>query len=130
MVPNQHAGTATSMDIVKKTVPKESEKMCSARVSMDRPIGPNKNNLQLVKEKNIMKLKVQSEKCTQEIWPQSSRVFNEGHSYFPELRPSDIFFNDVDPLFHAFAANKLIFKKIMFLNGEFFRTICNQNSAS
>jgi len=57
-----------------------------------------------------MKLKEQLEKCTQEIWTQFSRVFNEGHSYFPELCPRNIFFNDFDPSFHAFAANKLIFK--------------------
>jgi len=30
-VPNQHAGTATSMDIVKKTVARESEKMRPAK---------------------------------------------------------------------------------------------------
>jgi len=38
-----------------------------------------------------MKLKEQLENCTQKIWPQSSGVFNEGHSFFPELCPSNIF---------------------------------------
>jgi len=47
---------------------------------MDQLIGQNKNNILLVKEKNIKKLKVQLEKCIQEIWPMFSRVFDEGHN--------------------------------------------------
>ena len=41
----------------------------------------------------------------------SSRVFNEGRSYFPDLRPKNIFFNDYDVVFNAFAENKFIFKE-------------------
>jgi len=38
-------------------------------------------------------------------------VFNEGRSYFPELHPKNIFFNDYDLVFYASAENKLIFKE-------------------
>jgi len=41
----------------------------------------------------------------------SSRVFNEGRRYFPDLRPKNIFFNDYDVVFHASAENKFIFKE-------------------
>jgi len=40
-----------------------------------------------------------------------SRVFNEGRSYFPDLRPKNIFFNDYDVVFYASAKNKFIFKE-------------------
>jgi len=76
-----------------------------------------------------MILKEQLVKCTPEIWPQCFQIFNEGSSEFPELCPKNIFIYDSDSLFHAFAENKHIIKKIMFLNGEFFKTICNRNSA-
>jgi len=99
------------MDIVKKTVTNSSGKMLSAKVSMDQPIGQNKNNFQLVKTMNIMIPKEQLEKSTLENWPQFFWVFNEEHSFFLELCPSDNFFNDFDPLFHAFAAKKFIFKE-------------------
>jgi len=50
-------------------------------------------------------------KCTQDTWPQCFWVFNEARSYFPELCPKNIFFNDNDLVFFAFAENKLIFKE-------------------
>jgi len=80
MVPNLHAGIATSMHTGKKTVVNASEKTHPAKVSMDRPIGQSKDNLQFVKERRIMKPKVQLEKCILEIWKVIFAVFNEGHS--------------------------------------------------
>jgi len=79
-VPNQPAGGATSTDIVKRTVAKESRQMRHAKVSMDRPTGLNKRPHQLEKVKISRKFKEQLVKCTPDIWQPSSRVFNEGRS--------------------------------------------------
>jgi hypothetical protein len=80
-VPNQPAGTATSTDIVKKIVARESKKMCPAKISMDQPIGQSKKHPQLVMEQKTNKIiKEQLVKCTPDTWPQSFWVFNEGRS--------------------------------------------------
>jgi len=50
-------------------------------------------------------------KCTPANLQHCSRVFSEGRTYFPELRPKNIFFNDYDLVFHASTENKLIFKE-------------------
>ncbi len=50
-------------------------------------------------------------KCTQANLQVSFRVFSKGRSYFPDLRPKNIFFNDYDVEFYASAENKFIFKE-------------------
>ncbi len=90
MVPNQPAGTATSMDIVKKTVESASGRMLPAKVSIDQPTGQNKKH-HLLEEMKNMKLKELLEKCTQENWPQYFQVFSKGRSYVTDLHPKDFF---------------------------------------
>jgi hypothetical protein len=79
---------------------------------MDRPIGPRTRPPQFKKKKKTKKCKEQLvDKCILANSQVSSRVFNEGRSYFPDLRPKNIFFNDYDVVFNAFAENKFIFKE-------------------
>jgi hypothetical protein len=113
MAPNQHAGGATSMVTDKKIAARESRPKLHARGSMEQPIGRNKNNLQSEKkEKMIKKCKEQLVvKCILANSQVCSRVFNKGRSYFPDLRPKNIFFNDYDVVFYASAENKFIFKE-------------------
>jgi hypothetical protein len=110
-LPNQPAGTATSTDIVKKTAANKSGRMLHEKVSMDQPTGKSKKQHLLEKMKIIKRLKEQLVKCAPGIWPQCFRVFNERSSYFPELHPKNIFFNDYDLVFYASVENKLIFKE-------------------
>jgi len=63
------------------------------------------------KRKNNKKFKEQLVKCTPANSQQCSPVFIEGHSYFPELHPKNIFFNDYDLMFNASNENKLIIKE-------------------
>ena len=79
---------------------------------MDQPIGPRTRPPQFKKKKKTKKCKEQLvDKCIPANSQVSSRVFNEGRSYFPDLRPKNIFFNDYDVVFNAFAENKFIFKE-------------------
>jgi len=112
MVPSQHAGGATSMDTIKKIAINESKQTLHARASTAQPIGQSKNNPQWEKMKIKKKFKEQLVvKCIQANSQVCSRVFSKGHSYFPDLHPKNIFFNDHDVLFYAFAENKFIFKE-------------------
>ncbi len=107
-----HAGGATFTDIVKRIVANASRQTPRAKVSMDQPIGLKTRLRQSEKMKMIKKFSEQSEvKCILANSQVSSRVFNEGRSYFPDLRPKNIFFNDYDVVFNAFAENKFIFKE-------------------
>ncbi len=111
MVRNLRAGGATSMDTVKRIVANASKQMLLAKVSMERPTGLNKKPHQLEKKTNSKKFKEQLVKCTPANTQLCSRVFIEGRSYFPELRPKNFFFNDYDLVFNASAENKLIIKE-------------------
>ena len=75
MVQNQHAGGATSMDIVKKTAANESRQMLRAKALMDLPIGQNKRPHQLEKMKSNRKFKEQLVKCIKANSQQCSQVF-------------------------------------------------------
>ncbi len=60
MVPNQHAGGATSMDTVKKTAANESKQTLHARASTVLHIGQNRKPHQSKKTKSKKKFKEQS----------------------------------------------------------------------
>jgi hypothetical protein len=111
MVQNQRAGGVTSTDTVKKTAANVSRQTCRAKALMGQPIGQNKRPHQLEKKNNNRKFKEQLVKCTQANSQQCSQVFIEGRSYFPELYPKNIFFNDYDLVFYASAENKFIVKE-------------------
>jgi hypothetical protein len=112
MAPNQHAGGATSMVTVKKIAVSGSKLKLHARGSTVQPIGQSKNNPQWEKMKIKKKFKEQLVvnyiRANLQV---CSRVFNEGRSYFPDLRPKNIFFNNHDVVFNAFAENKFIYKE-------------------
>jgi len=111
-VPNLRAAGATSTDTIKKTAVNESRQTLHARASTVQPIGQNRNNPQWGKMKIKKKSKEQLVvKCIQANSQVCSRVFSKGRSYFPDLRPKNIFFIDYDVVFHAFAENKFIFKE-------------------
>jgi hypothetical protein len=111
-VRNLHAGGATFTDIVKRIVANASRQTPHAKVSMDQPTGLRTKHRQSEKMKMIKKFSEQLEvKCILANSQVSSRVFNEGRSYFPDLRPKNIFFNDYDVVFYASAENKFIFKE-------------------
>ena len=67
-------------------------------------------------------------KCTPANSQLSSRVFIEGRSYFPELRPKNIFSMIMILCSMLLLKINSSSKKIMFFNGEFFKKICNRNS--
>jgi hypothetical protein len=92
--------TMVTMGIVKKTAKKGCGRMLPAKVSMVPPIGQNRKHHQLEKMKN-MEPKDQLVKCTLANLQQCFQVFNEGRSYFTEIHPKNIFFNDYDLVFCA-----------------------------
>jgi CBS domain-containing protein len=114
MVPSRLVGGVTYTDIVKKIVANASKQTPRAKVSMDRPTGPKIRPRPLEEEKKMkdnMRFKAQLAKCTPANLQPCSRVFIEGRSYFPDLRPKNIFFNDYDLVFIPSSENKLIIKE-------------------
>jgi hypothetical protein len=111
MVRNLRVGGVTSTDIVKKIVANASKQTPHVKVSMDRPTGPSKEPHLLEMRKNSKKFKAQLVKCTPANSQPCSRVFIEGRSYFPDLRPKSIFFNDYDLVFIPSTENKFIIKE-------------------
>jgi len=86
--------------------------MPHAKASMAQPTGLRTKPHQL--EKKMMKKKFKEQSVVRCILANSqvfSRVFNEGRSYFPDLRSKNIFFNDYDVVFYASAENKFIVKE-------------------
>ncbi len=75
------------------------------------PIGRSRKHHQSEKTKNNKKSKEQLVKCIPANSQQCSRVFSKGRSYFPDLHPKNIFFNDYDLVFGTSTENKLIFKE-------------------
>jgi len=108
---NLLVGGVTSTDIVNRIVANASKQTPRAKVSMDRPIGPCKRPRLLGKTKNNKKSKAQLARCTPANLQPCFRVFIEGRSYFPDLCPKNILFNDYDLVFNASVGNKLIIKE-------------------
>ncbi len=79
----------------KKIAEKESKPKLRAKGSMDQPTGPKTRPPQFKKKKKTKKCKEQLvDKCILANSQVSSRVFNEGRSYFPDLRPKNIFLQE------------------------------------
>jgi len=122
-VPNQHAGSATSTDTVKKTAAIESWQTLHAKASMALPIGRNKKHHQSEKKKSNKKFKEQLVKYTQAnskcVHGFSVKGAATSLTYVPKH-----FINDYDLVFRSSTENKFII-----INGEFFKKIGNRNLA-